>query len=323
MADHAHAGHDHSGHDHKGHHHHGPTLASVDAPRWLWVALGMNLAIMVVEIIVGLIANSTALLTDAAHVVTDALAIGLALAAITVARRPAKGGYTYGFGRVEILSAQLNGTLLLALGAILGVGSFLRLLDPPQVDGSLVIVASIFGLVGNGAAAWALTRASRRSMAVEGAFQHALLDAIASVAAIIAGVVIVAGGPDAADPLLALLVTALMLRSGWQVLGSSLRVLLERAPSDTNPDEVYAALKEHVGVVAVRDLHVWVVTDGFPAVTAHIEVAVGDDCHARRAELQTLMHEQFSIDHVTFQVDHTGTHSGNPCQNGHGNARLQ
>lgn len=303
---------DHAGHDHGGghNHSHGPKLATIDAPRWLWVALWLNIAITVVEVIVGLLANSTALLTDAAHVITDALAIGLALMAIRIAKRPATRAFTYGFGRVEILSALFNGALLLLLAAVLAVGSVVRLLNPPHVDGWLVIVASIFGLVANTGAAWALAKASRRSQAVEGAFQHALLDAVASVAAIIAGTIVVLGGPDAADPVLALLVTVLMVRSGSQIVSASVRTLLEGAPSGVDPKEIETALGAPEGVVAISDLHVWEVTDGFPAVTAHVEVRTDVDCHAQRLELQTLMHEQFGIDHLTLQVDHTGAQPG-------------
>lgn len=301
----------HSGHRHgHGGHSHGPKLATIDAPRWLWLALWLNIAMALVEVIVGLIANSTALLADAAHVTTDVIAIGLAIAAIRIAKRPASRVFTYGFGRVEILSAQLNGALLLVLAAALGVGSVLRLLDPPEVDGALVIYASIFGLLGNAGAAWAMTKASRRSQAVEGAFQHTLLDAIASIAAIIAGAIVLLGGPDAADPVLALLVCVLMIRSGTQILAKSTRVLLEGAPVGVDPAEIQTALAAAAGVVAVRDLHVWEVTDGFPAVTAHIEVRTDVDCHATRAQLQTLMHERFTIDHLTLQVDHTGALPG-------------
>jgi len=315
--DHA-AGGDHAGHDHgAGGHNHGPKLAMIDAPRWLWVALGLNVAMTVVEAVVGVIAHSTALLADSAHVITDALAIGVAILAIRIAKRPASRVFTYGFGRIEILSAQLNGALLLVLAVALGAASLIRLLNPPTVDGALVVYAGVFGLLGNGGAAWALAKASRRSQAVEGAFQHTLMDALASIAAIIAGAVVLAGGPDAVDPLLALLVTLLMLRSGWQILVNSTRVLLEGAPVDVNAGAVRVALSATEGVVAVRDLHVWQVTDGFPAVTAQIEVRTDVDCHATRAVLQALLRERFDIDHLTLQVDHTGAPAGGQvCDDG-------
>lgn len=280
------------------------SVSSVAEPRWLWIALGLNLAIALIEVVAGILAGSTALLSDAAHVVTDALAIGIALAAITLARRPAKGRYTYGLARVEILGAQANGATLLVLAGMLAVGAVIRLLDPPEVDGTLVAVTGVFGLLANVLAAWALARANRESLAVEGAYQHALMDAISSVAAIVAGLLIVFGVSSAVDPLLALFVTALMVRSGWQILLSSSRVLLEAAPAGLVPDQVGAALVRQPGVVNVHDLHVWELTQGFPAVTAHVIVEVGNDCHETRFRLQQVLRRDFGVQHSTLQVDH-------------------
>lgn len=301
---HGHGGHSHAGHDHAHGVHSHVSARSVAEPKWLWIALALNLAVALAEVVAGILAGSTALLSDAAHVVTDALAIGIALAAITLARRPAKGSYTYGLGRVEILGAQLNGATLLVLAGMLAVGAVIRLLDPPQVDGTLVVVTGFFGLLANVLAAWALAKANRESLAVEGAYQHALMDAISSVAAIIAGALIIAGVSDAADPLLALFVTALMVRSGWQILASSSRVLLEAAPSGISPGEVGAALAAAPGVVEVHDLHVWELTQGFPAVTAHVVVSADADCHATRFQLHQVLERQFGVAHSTLQVDH-------------------
>lgn len=279
------------------------SVGSIAQPRWLWAALWLNVAMALLEVVVGIVANSTALLADAAHVVTDALAIGIALGAIVIARRPAGGRYTYGLARVEILGAQANGASLLVLAGMLGVGAVLRVLDPPEVDGALVAVTGAFGVAGNVLAAWALARASRASLAVEGAYQHAIMDAISSVAAIIAGLAVVAGGPHVVDPLLALLVTALMVRSGWGVLRSSTQVLLEAAPAGLAPDEVGGALVAVDGVVEVHDLHVWELTQGFPAVTAHVLVAPAADVHAVRFQLQRVLADRFAVAHSTLQVD--------------------
>ncbi len=280
------------------------SVRSVAEPKWLWIALALNLAVALLEVVAGIISGSTALLSDAAHVVTDAVAIGIALAAISLARRPAKGSYTYGLGRVEILGAQLNGATLLVLAGMLAVGAVIRLLDPPVVDGALVVVTGVFGLLANVLAAWALAKANRESLAVEGAYQHALMDAISSVAAIIAGALILFGVSNAIDPLLALVVTALMVRSGWQILASSSRVLLEAAPSGLSPDEVGQALATAPGVVEVHDLHVWELTQGFPAITAHVVVAAGADCHETRFRLHQLLEREFGVAHSTLQVDH-------------------
>lgn len=305
--DHDHSGHahGHGGHDHSGHGHHSHvSVGSVAEPRWLWIALGLNVAVALAEVVAGILAGSTALLSDAAHVVTDALAIGIALAAINLARRPAKGSYTYGLGRVEILGAQANGATLLVLAGMLAVGAVIRLLDPPQVDGTLVAVTGAFGLLANVLAAWALAKANRESLAVEGAYQHALMDAISSVAAIAAGILILFGVSSVVDPLLALFVTALMVRSGWQILASSSRVLLEAAPSGLSPDVVGAALVAEPGVIEVHDLHVWELTQGFPAVTAHVVVSGEADCHATRFRLHQILEREFGVAHSTLQVDH-------------------
>lgn len=288
-----------------GHHHHGhahDVPRSLAAPQWLWAALGLNVAMAVLEVIAGIISGSTALLADAAHVVTDALAIGIALASVKIAQRPARGRYTYGLARVEILGAQINGASLLLLAGMLGVGGVLRLLNPPEVDGALVVITGVFGIAGNLLAAWALARASRESLAVEGAYQHALMDALGSAAAIVAGAVVLAGGPDAADPALALLVTAIMVRSGWLVLRGSLQVLLEAAPVGLAPEEVGQALAAVPGVVEVHDLHVWELTQGFAAVTAHVLVRAGHDCDDVRVALQRELRDHFAVEHSTLQV---------------------
>jgi cobalt-zinc-cadmium efflux system protein len=279
-------------------------VASVAAPHWLWVALALNVGMAVLEVVVGVISGSTALLADAAHVVTDALAIAIALAAVVVARRPAGPRYTYGLGRVEILGAQVNGASLMVLAGMLGVGAVLRVANPPAVDGGLVAMTGAFGVAGNVLAAAALARASRQSLAVEGAYQHALMDAMASVAAIVAGVLVLCGVSSIVDPLLALLITVLMVRSGWGVLRSSALVLLEAAPAGLAPADVGGALAGVPGVVEVHDLHVWELTPGFPAVTAHVLLTPGVDVHAVRFQLQQVLTTRFAVQHSTLQVDH-------------------
>jgi cobalt-zinc-cadmium efflux system protein len=283
-------------------HSHGVSEAS--EPRWLWVALAINLGFMAVEVVVGLLANSVALLSDAAHMLTDAAAIGLALVAVGLARRPASGSFTFGLKRSEILSAQLNGASLLLLAGIVGFESVRRVFDPPDVDGGFVIAVGLAGAVANGAAAVALARANRESLNVEGAFRHNLADLWSSIAAAGAGVVIVTTGFNQADGLAALAVCALMIYGGWGLLRDSGRVLLEGAPKGMDAEEVGNAMAAHPGVSEVHDLHLWEVTSGFPALSAHVLVPAGDDCHARRRELRDLLHERFGIDHATLQVEH-------------------
>lgn len=292
--------HHHHGHDHDHSHAPGP-----DADRrWLAVALAVIAGFMVVEVVAGIVADSLALLSDAAHMLTDAGAIALALVAAQIATRPAKGRFTFGFGRAEILSAQINGATLLVLAGVIGIEGVQRLVDPPAVEGAIVVAVGLLGACVNVAAAAALARAERQSLNVEGARQHVLMDLYASLAAATAGAIILLSGFDRADAIASLIVAGLLLRSGWRLSRDAAAVLLEGSPRGTDPEAVGRALAAAPGVVQVHDLHVWEVTSGFVALSAHVVVASGDDCHARRRELKQLLDRDFGIEHTTLQVDH-------------------
>jgi cobalt-zinc-cadmium efflux system protein len=283
-------------------HHHG---VSPDADRgWLRLALGLILGFMVVEVVAGLLADSLALLSDAAHMLTDAGSVVLALVALSLAARPPTGRFTFGLGRAEILSAQLNGAALLVLAGVIGVEAVGRLSDPPAVEGGVVIVVGLLGAAVNVGSAWALAQAERRSLNVEGARAHVMTDLYASLGAALAGLIILTTGFREADPIAALVVSALMLRTAWSLLRESGLVLLEGTPRGIDSDAVGRALAGHPGVIEVHDLHVWEVTSGFPALAAHVLVAPGDDCHGIRQALETLLDERFSIHHTTLQVEH-------------------
>ena len=301
-----HPGHAHD-HSHAGHSHSHAPSAGADR-RWLTVALVLIAGFMAVEVVAGLLAGSLALLSDAAHMLTDAAAIGLALFAARLATRPAGGAYTFGFGRAEIVSAQINGAALFALAGVIAIEGVQRLGSPPDVDGPVVVAVGVAGALVNVAAFWALSRAERQSLNIAGARAHVLADLYGSVAAIWAGAVIAFGGPASVDALAALTVAALMLRSGWSLLRASTRVLLEAAPAGLDPDEIGRTLARMPGIVEIHDLHVWEVTSGFVAVAAHVVVAPDDDCHLRRRELQALLHDHFDIRHTTLQVDHESWH---------------
>ena len=278
---------------------------SPDADRGrLAAALVLIAAFMVAEVIAGILSGSLALLSDAAHMLTDAGSIALALVAARLASRPPSGAFTFGLGRAEIISAQINGGLLLILAGVIAVEAVQRLMSPPAVDGAVVIGIGLLGAVVNVAAAWQLARAERRSLNVEGARAHVLTDLWASLAAAAAGLVIVITGFGAADGVAALLVAGLMIRSGWSLVRDASRVLLEGSPMGVDTQDVGRALAAAPGIVEVHDLHVWEVTSGFPALAAHVLVAPGDDCHARRRELERLVQERFGIRHTTLQVDH-------------------
>jgi cobalt-zinc-cadmium efflux system protein len=292
--------HEHAHHHHD--HHHGVSPAA--DRRWLAIALGVIVAFMAIEVVAGIVADSLALLSDAAHMLTDAAAIAVAIYAARLAARPAGGRFTFGLGRAEILSAQANGGTLLVLAGVIAVEGVRRLWSPPDVEGGIVLIIGLVGACANIGAAAALSRAERRSLNVEGARAHVLTDLYASLGAATAGAIVLLTGFDRADAIASLLVAALMLRSGWLLLRDAGGVLLEGAPEGIDPQAVGRALAAQPGVVEVHDLHIWEVTSGFPALAAHVLVHPGDDCHAVRRQLQAMVAERFDIEHVTLQVDH-------------------
>jgi cobalt-zinc-cadmium efflux system protein len=283
-------------HDHA---HHG----QADARR-LATALALIVGFMAAEVAVGILAHSLALLSDAAHMLTDAGALALALVVLRLAAQPAGGNRTFGLRRSEILSAQANGAVLLVLAGLIVYGAIRRLISPPQPGGTAILAVALAGIVVNLAATWVLSGASRRSLNVEGSFQHVLTDLYAFVATAIAGGVILASGWGRADALAALFVAALMLRASWGLLRDSGRVLLDIAPAGLPVQEIGTAMASHPRVVEVHDLHVWEVTPEFPTLSAHVLVEPGADCHGVRRELERLLRGRFHLEHTTLQVDH-------------------
>jgi cobalt-zinc-cadmium efflux system protein len=284
-------------------HHHRHSHGHTGDSRRLAIALALILAFMAVEVVAGILASSLALLSDAAHMLTDAGAIALALLAARLARRPAEGGFTFGLRRAEILSAQLNGATLVALAALVVLEGVRRLVEPPEVEGAAVLIVALAGIGVNLAATTVLGGADRRSLNVEGAYQHVLTDLIAFLATAVAGALILATGFARADGIAALLVAGLMLRSGYGLLRESGRVLLEASPRELDPAEIGRALASQQHVVEVHDLHVWEVTSGFPAMSAHVTVRSGCDTQSHRRQLAALLHERFGIEHSTLQVE--------------------
>ena len=284
-------------------HDHAHVHVHTDDGRRLTIALVLLLAFMAAEVVVGILASSLALLADAAHMLTDAGAIALALFAARLARRPPGGDFTFGYRRAEILSAQLNGATLVALGAFIGIEGIRRTIDPPDVEGAAVLIVAIVGIAVNLVATMVLSGANRRSLNVEGAFQHVLNDLFAFIATAVAGALVLFAGFSRADGIAALLIAALMLFSGFRLLRDSTRVLLEAAPRDLDPDEIGHALAAENHVVEVHDLHVWEVTSGFPALSAHVTVRSGCDTQAHRRQLAELLRDRFGITHSTLQVE--------------------
>jgi len=290
-------------HDHAPHP--GRVGSDADGGR-LALALALIVAFMAVEVATGIVARSLALLSDAAHMLTDAAAIGFSLLALRLTSRPAKGALTFGFRRVEILSAQANGVTLLILAGFISYEAIRRLFSPPDVRGGLILVIALVGILVNLAAIGTLAKANRESLNMEGSFQHILTDLYAFIGTAIAAAIILTTGFQRADPIVSLLIAALMTRSGYSLVKASGRVFLEAAPEGLDPRAIGQALVSAANVVEVHDLHVWEVTSGFPALSAHVLVGADSDCHAARREMEAMLHERFGLDHTTLQVDHAG-----------------
>jgi cobalt-zinc-cadmium efflux system protein len=284
-------------------HQHGRVGADADR-RWLGAALGLILALMAGEAVVGVLANSLALLSDAAHLLTDAGALVLALVALRLARRPPGGGYTYGLKRAEILSAQANGITLLLLAAWLAYEAARRLLDPPSVSGGAVLITALVGIAVNLAATWCVRRADRRSLNIRGAYLHLLTDLAAFVATALAGLVVLLTGFTRADAIASLVVVALMIHAGVGLVRDSGRILLEAAPAGLDPTRIGTEMAAHPGVAEVHDLHVWEISSGSPALSAHVLVPPALDCHQVRSDLEGMLRDKYEVTHTTLQVDH-------------------
>jgi cobalt-zinc-cadmium efflux system protein len=268
----------------------------------LALALGLILALMVGEIVFGAIAGSLALLADAGHMLTDAAALALALAAAAFAARPARGRWTFGFRRLEILAAHVNGITLLVVGVVIVYSAVRRLVDPADVHGGLVLGVALAGVVVNLVATALLARPSRESLNVRGAFLHLATDLAAFAGTAAAGALILATGWDRFDPIASLVVAGLIFWSSWVLLRESTRILLEVSPAE--PADVAEAMLAVPKVVEVHDLHVWTVGSGFPSVSAHVLVEPGADCHGLRQELAGVLAERFGLSHSTLQVEH-------------------
>ena len=286
-------------------HHHG-----VRDRRLLALALGLILVFMVAEVVFGLLADSLALLADAGHMLTDAAALALAFFAAWVASLPARGRFTFGFARAEILAAQINGITLVLIALWILYEAIRRLIDPLEVQAGVVTVVALAGIAVNLAVVWILSRARRQSLNVRGAYLHITTDLAAFAGTAVAGVLILLTGWDRFDPIASLIVVGLMFYASVELLRESGRIFLEGAPTSAPPGEVGEALASYPGVVEAHDLHVWTVTSGFPSLSAHVLVEPGADCHRIRLELERLLRERFGIDHSTLQVEHAGAASG-------------
>ncbi|HSC92694.1 MAG TPA: cation diffusion facilitator family transporter [Gaiellaceae bacterium] len=285
-------------------HEHAHGLSRSAGTRALAVALGLIVAFAVVEVVAGLAADSLALLADAGHMVGDAASLALALVAAWAAGRPATPQRSFGFRRAEILAALVNGVGLVVIATWIFVEAIDRLSDPPEPLGGWMLAVGVAGLAVNVAAARVMHGAGSDSLNVRAALRHVLADVLGSVGVIVAGVVVLATGWAYADPLVSLAIGLLVLASSWSVLRDSVGILLEATPRGLDADAVGSAMAGVEGVREVHDLHIWTITSGFPALSAHVLVAPVADCHAIRAQLEELLRERFDLAHTTLQVEH-------------------
>jgi cobalt-zinc-cadmium efflux system protein len=271
--------------------------------RALGVALALVLGFAGVELAAGLLSGSLALLADAGHMVSDGLALGLALFAAWLSRRPATPDRTFGWRRAEILAALANGVLLVVLGLWILVEAFGRLDEPPTVEGGYVLAAGLAGLAVNLAAARVLHGAGG-GLNVRAAFLHVLADLVSSLGVVVAALLLLLAGWELADPIAGLLIGVLVLASTVGILRESIEILLEGAPAGLDTAELDRVLRSVGEVVDVHDVHVWTITSGFPALSAHVLVEPRADCHGIRRELEQVLRERFELTHTTLQVEH-------------------
>ncbi|KUO19359.1 cation diffusion facilitator family transporter [Streptomyces dysideae] len=299
-----------AGHDHG--HTHAPSGGTATAAYRgrLRVALSITLGVMVVEIVGGVLADSLALVADAAHMATDALGLGMALLAIHFSGRPATGKLTFGYARAEILAALANCLLLLGVGGYVLYEAIQRFITPADTEGGLTVAFGAVGLVANMISLSLLMRGQKESLNVRGAFLEVAADALGSLAVILSALVILTTGWQAADPIASLVIGLMIVPRTWKLLRETLDVLLESAPKDVDMTKVRAHILALDGVEDVHDLHAWTITSGMPVLSAHVVVssevinAIGNEKMLH--ELQGCLGDHFDVEHCTFQLEPGG-----------------
>jgi cobalt-zinc-cadmium efflux system protein len=269
----------------------------------MWVALAINAGLLIAEAVGGIVTGSLALLADAGHLLSDVGAIVLALIAVRLASLPAAGRRTFGYQRSEVLAALANGLLLVAVAVGVAIAAIGRLGDPPSIEGGGVLALGVLGLAGNVAATAVLAGGEREDVNLEGVLRHSLADALGSLAVVLAGAVILLGGSAIVDPIVSLLISALILASSWRLIKEPFDVLMEAAPAGLDVEAMGTAICTEPGVRSVHDLHVWTVTAGFGALSAHVVVSRDCDRDLVRRRLELLLADRFGIEHTTLQVE--------------------
>jgi cobalt-zinc-cadmium efflux system protein len=274
-----------------------------DSRRRMLVALAINVGLFGAEAVGGFLTGSLAVLADAGHLLSDVGSIVLALIAARLASMPAAGQRTFGYQRSEVLAALVNGLLLVAVSIGVAIAAVGRFSDPPGIDGWGVLALGALGLAGNLAATLVLARGQRRDINLEGVLRHSAADAFGSLGVLVAGAWVLLGGSPVVDPIVGLLIAALVLASSWRLIKEPFDVLMESAPADIDVEGVGRTICQEQGVRSVHDLHVWTVTSGFGAIAAHVVVAEGADRDLIRRRLELILRESFGIEHTTLQME--------------------
>ncbi len=315
--EHDHEGHDHDAHDEHGHDAHDDHAAHDEhghsqhlretSRRSLVIALVLIGGFMIVEVIGGILSGSLALLADAAHMITDAAAIALALLAFWVAGRPSSVERTFGYHRTQVIAAMLNALSIWLIAAYILFEAYHRIFeDRPDIEGGLMLIVGAIGLVVNIVAAFVLRRSARHSLNVQGAFLHVIADLIGSVGVVISGVIIVTTGWVLVDPILSILLGLLIMASAWRLVVKVFNVLLEGVPEHIDVYALCAAMEDLSGVTVIHDVHVWTISSGYHVMTAHVlvdpEHAV-EDLDSLMRRLREIAMKKYGIRHVTIQLE--------------------
>lgn len=287
---------------------HGGDIARPGQRRALGWALGVNIALLVVEVIGGVIFGSLALLADAAHLVSDVAGLGIALGALILTARPVSIRHSFGFARAEVMAAQVSSLLLLAAGVWILIEGVTRLGDPVPVQGAGLAAIATLGLVVNAGSAIVVHRAQGESLNMRASFVHLATDAAGSLGAVVAGLVIMGWGWARADSVVSIATAALVLWTGWGLLRESTHVLMEGTPRGLDPDEVTAAVAEVDGVVGVHHLHLWNLASDVPAASAHVVLSGQPTLHEAQQTadaVRAALADRFALTNVTLELEDT------------------
>ncbi len=279
--------------------------------RVLTVVLALTTAFLIAEVIGGLLTGSLALLADAGHMASDSASIALALLAFWLSVKPATPERSFGYKRAEILAALFNGVTLVAISIWIFIEAYRRFQDPSEILGGWMLLVAVIGLLVNLAGAAILARSGCQNLNLQGVLRHIVADLLGSVGAIAAAIIILLTGWLYADPIISVIIGLLILGSSWKILRDSTNILLESTPRGIDADEVGNRMAGAEGVQEVHDLHIWTITSGFPALSAHVLVGWDENCHTRRRDLEELLAREYGIEHTTLQVDHAGDHNAN------------